>query len=219
MIRVLIADDEGIVRSGVRAILASDPELEVVAEAADGREAVELAGLHSPDVALLDIRMPRLDGLGALEELKALVPRTAVVMLTTFGEDGYITRALDRGASGFLLKASDPRELVAGVRAVASGGACLSPLVARRLITELRREHVRPEAGTRVAALTAREREVLALLGGGLSNGEIARRLHLVEGTVKTHVSAIFQRLGVRNRVEAAIVAYEAGLVRASGPR
>ncbi|TDC59963.1 response regulator, partial [Streptomyces hainanensis] len=214
MVRVLIADDEAMIRAGIRGILAADPAVEVVAEAGDGREAVELARRHRPDVALLDIRMPGSDGLTALRHLRELVPDTGVVMLTTFGQDEYITRALDLGAAGFLLKASDPRELIAGVHAVAEGGACLSPRVARRVIGELRQgTSVRDQARERVAELSEREREVLALIGAGLSNAEIGRRLHLVEGTIKAYVSAVLIRLGVRNRVRAAIVAYEAGLV------
>jgi DNA-binding NarL/FixJ family response regulator len=186
----------------------------VVAEAGDGRAAAELARRHRPDVALLDIRMPTADGLTALAEIRATVPATAVVMLTTFGEDEYIAGALDQGAAGFLLKASDPRELITGIHAVADGGAVLSPLVARRVINGLRRGG---PSSRRVATLTDREREVLALLATGLSNAEIARRLHLVEGTVKGYVSAILPRLGARNRVQAAIIAYEAELVPGSG--
>lgn len=216
MIRVLIADDEAMIRAGVRAILHSDAELEVVGEAADGREAVEMALSHRPDVALLDIRMPRMDGLAAAAEIHRAVPETGVVILTTFGEDGYIVRALSEGASGFLLKAGDPRELLAGVHAVAEGGAYLSPQVAQRVIAQLGngRATREAEAARRIEVLTDREREVLALLGSGLSNAEIARRLFLVEGTVKSYVSAILGRLGMRNRVQAAILAYEAGLVR-----
>ncbi|TDD08695.1 response regulator transcription factor [Nonomuraea deserti] len=215
MIRILLADDEAMIRAGVRAILASDPSLEVVAEAADGRQAVDLAISHRPDVALLDIRMPRLDGLAAAAELRRAAPGVAVVMLTTFGEDDYIAKALDVGAGGFLLKSGDPRELIAGIHAVAEGAAYLSPKVAHRVITQLSGGRMArgAEARDRVESLTDREREVLALLGAGLSNAEIARRLHIVEGTVKAYVSAILTRLDVRNRVQAAIIAYEAGLV------
>ncbi|NBE95245.1 response regulator transcription factor [Nonomuraea sp. KC401] len=215
MIRILLADDEAMIRAGVRAILASDPSLEVVAEAADGRQAVDLAIGHRPDVVLLDIRMPRLDGLAAAAELRKVAPGAAVVMLTTFGEDDYIAKALDVGAAGFLLKSGDPRELIAGIHAVAEGAAYLSPKVAQRVITQLSggRMAKGAEARERVESLTDREREVLALLGAGLSNAEIARRLHIVEGTVKAYVSAILNRLDVRNRVQAAIIAYEAGLV------
>ncbi|TDE42601.1 response regulator transcription factor [Nonomuraea mesophila] len=215
MIRILLADDEAMIRAGVRAILASDPSLEVVAEAADGRQAVDLAIGHRPDVVLLDIRMPRLDGLAAAAELRKVAPGAAVVMLTTFGEDDYIAKALDVGAAGFLLKAGDPRELIAGIHAVAEGAAYLSPKVAQRVITQLSGGRMAKGAAARerVESLTDREREVLALLGAGLSNAEIARRLHIVEGTVKAYVSAILTRLDVRNRVQAAIIAYEAGLV------
>jgi DNA-binding NarL/FixJ family response regulator len=219
VIRVLVADDEPMIRAGARAILASDPGIEVVAEAGDGREAVDLAQRHRPDVALLDIRMPRLDGLAAAAELRRTMPETAVVMLTTFGEDEYVVRALALGADGFLLKSGDPRELVAGVRAVADGGAYLSPRIARGVIARLRADRLAHglAARERVAALTDREREVLALLGAGLSNAEIGARLHLGAGTVKSHVSAILTRLEERNRVRAALVAYEAGLVDPAG--
>lgn len=215
MIRVLLADDELMIRAGVKAILATDAGVEVVAEAGDGREAVELARAHRPDIALLDVRMPRLDGLAAAAELRKAVPETAVVMLTTFGEDAYIAKALAEGAAGFLLKSGDPRELLAGVHAVADGGAYLSPQIARRVISRVGPERLeRTERALElVAALTERERDVLALLGQGLPNAEIARRLFLVEGTVKAHVSAILVKLGAPNRVRAAIVAYEAGIV------
>lgn len=216
MIRVLLADDEALIRAGVRAILAADPEIEVVAEAADGREAVELALRHRPDVAVLDIRMPRLDGLAAAEQLRRLAPALGVVILTTFSEDAYIARALGEGAaSGFLLKTGDPRELIAGVRAVAGGAAYLSPTVAARVIAQLGNGQLArgAQARARAATLTDREREVLALLGAGLSNAEIASRLYVVEGTVKSHVSVILTGLSLRNRVQAAVLAHEAGLV------
>ncbi|MFC8127772.1 response regulator [Streptomyces sp. NPDC057302] len=216
MIRVLLADDEAMIRAGVRAILGAGEGIEVVAEAADGREAVALVQAHRPDVALLDIRMPGLDGLAAGEEIVRTMPGTAVAMLTTFSEDAYVARALSGGATGFLLKSGDPHELIAGVRAVAGGAAFLSPKVARHVIDGYGAQRtVRgADARARTAVLTPREREVLGLVGEGLSNPEIAARLHLVEGTVKAYVSAVLDRLGVKNRVQAAIVAYEAGLVR-----
>ncbi|QRP44907.1 response regulator transcription factor [Amycolatopsis sp. FDAARGOS 1241] len=215
MIRLLLADDETMIRAGVAAILASDKNLSVVAEAGDGREAVEQALATRPDVALLDIRMPGLDGLAAAEEIRRLLPDTGVIMLTTFGEDAYIERALGLGASGFLLKAGDPRELLSGIHAVADGAAFLSPKVASRVIARLSGSRLSRGAAARerVAALTAREREVLTLLAAGLSNADIASRMFVVEGTVKAHVSTILTRLGARNRVQAAITAYEAGLV------
>lgn len=219
VIRVLLADDEAMIRAGVGAILAAGTDIEVVAEAADGREAVDLARAHRPDVALLDIRMPRLDGLAAGEEIVRTLPGTAVAMLTTFSEDAYVARALGGGATGFLLKSGDPHELIAGVRAVAGGAAFLSPRVARQVIDGFgaRRLARGAEARARVALLTPREREVLGLVGAGLSNPEIAARLHLVEGTVKAYVSAVLDRLEVKNRVRAAVVAYEAGLVADEG--
>ncbi|WP_460750748.1 response regulator [Nocardiopsis oceani] len=215
MIRVLLVDDEAMVRAGVRAILDNDPGVEVVAEAADGREGVEVARSHRPDVALVDIRMPGMNGLDAALEMRRAAPETGVAILTTFGEEEYVVRALDGGADGFLLKTGDPRELLLGVRAVAEGGAFLSPKVARRVLDGLDHERStgRLHARERLAELSEREREVLALLGAGLSNGEIGVRLFLTEGTVKGHVSAILLRLDVRNRVEAAVLAYEAGVV------
>ncbi len=214
MIRVLLADDEPLIRVGIRTILSSDPEITVVAEAGDGHEAADLAARQRPDVALLDIQMPGADGLTAIDLVRRASPATAVAMLTTFGTDEYVTRALDGGASGFLLKAATPRELLTGVRAVAEGGAYLSPKVTRRVITgfRARREARAHPDHERVAALTPRERQVLALLGSGLSNAAIARELHLAEDTVKTHVSAVYARLGVSNRVQAAILAHDSGL-------
>jgi len=215
MIRVLLADDELMIRAGVKAILATDPGVEVVAEAGDGREAVELARAHRPDIALLDIRMPRMDGLAAAAEMRKAVPETAVVMLTTFGEDAYVAKALAEGAAGFLLKSGDPRELIAGVKAVAEGGAYFSPTIAKRVISRVGPERLErtERALALVSGLTDRERDVLGLLGQGLPNAEIGRRLFLVEGTVKAHVSAILVKLGAPNRVRAAIIAYEAGVV------
>ncbi|MET7284027.1 response regulator transcription factor [Kribbella sp. NPDC005582] len=217
MIRVLLADDELMVRAGVRAILGTDETIEVVAEAADGLEAIELVRRHRPDVAVLDIRMPRMDGLEAAAEIRRSVPETAVVMLTTFSEDAYIARALGDGASGFLLKSGDPRELIAGLKAVADGAAYLSPRIAQRVIAELSGGSMARAVAAKeqVEVLSPREREVLGLVGAGMSNAEIAQRLFLVEGTVKAYVSAILLRLAVKNRVQAAIVAYEAGLVTA----
>ncbi|MEU9083810.1 response regulator transcription factor [Streptomyces sp. NPDC048357] len=216
---MLVADDEAMVRAGVRAILARDPGIEVVAEAADGHEAVDAVRRLRPAVALLDIQMPRLDGISAAARIHDELPGTAVIMLTTFGEDEFIARALREGASGFLLKADDPRELLTGVHAVAAGGAYLSPKVAARVIAGLRTGRMAGGAPPRAAVdrLTQRENEVLALLGTGLSNAEIAARLRLVEGTVKAHVSVILGKLGVRNRVEAAIAAHEAGLAARPG--
>ncbi|MEV1246479.1 response regulator transcription factor [Nonomuraea sp. NPDC049750] len=215
MIKVLLADDEVLVRAGVRAILAAAPDIEVVAEAGNGREALELARTHRPDVALLDIRMPLLDGLSAAAELRRAAPDVAVVMLTTFSEDEYISRALDGGASGFLLKSGDPYELMAAIRAVHGGAAFLSPQITHRVIQQVSggRMSRQSAAKERIAVLTPREREVLALVGAGLSNAEIGGRLFLVEGTVKAYVSAVLSRLGLKNRVQAAVLAYEAGLV------
>ncbi|WP_158846018.1 response regulator transcription factor [Saccharothrix deserti] len=213
MIKVVLADDEAIVRVGVRAVLAAAEDVEIVAEADNGRSAVDLVLRHRPDVAVLDIRMPGLTGLDAAAEIKRAGGGTATLILTTFAEDSYITRALGEGASGFVLKTGDPHELIAGVRAVAAGAAYLSPLVARRVVDHLSGGGPRLRAAERVAVLTEREREVLGLVGAGLSNGEIAKRIHVVEGTVKVYVSAILKRLDLRNRVQAAIVAYEAGLI------
>ncbi|MBE3010729.1 response regulator transcription factor [Microbispora sp. NEAU-D428] len=212
--RVVLADDEPVIRAGVRAILAADPGIDVVAEAADGRALVDAVLAHRPDVALVDIRMPGLDGLAAAAEVRRTVPGTAVLIMTSFGEDAYVARALGDGAAGFLLKTGDPREFPLGVRAAAEGGAYLSPPVAARVIRGLAGDRLSRSAAAReqVAALTNREREVLALVGEGMSNAGIAARLHLAEGSVKTYVSTIMGKLGVPNRVRAAVIAHEAGL-------
>ncbi|SEG60396.1 DNA-binding response regulator, NarL/FixJ family, contains REC and HTH domains [Nonomuraea solani] len=218
MIRVLVADDEPMVRTGVRAILSTAPDIDVVAEAARCDEAVRQARTHLPHVAVLDIRMPGGDGIEAAAEIRRTVPGTAVVMLTTFGQDDYILRALgDGGATGFLIKSGEPEELIAGVRAVAGGAAYLSPKVAARVVAHLASgagaaASRRAAARGRLDTLTTREREVLIHLAAGLSNRQIGRRLDLAEGTVKAHVSSILTRLGVGNRAAAAVTAHEAGL-------
>jgi len=218
VLRIVLADDEAMMRAGIRAILSSVPGIEVVGEAADGAAAVALVAEHRPDIALLDVQMPGTDGLAAAEAIAAEHPGTAVVILTTFSEDAYISRALAGGADGFVLKSGDPQQLVAGLRAVADGGAYLSPEVARRVLDELDASGPRlsraSAARERVGRLTAREREVLALVGEGCSNDEVARRLAIAPGTVKVHVGAVLAGLGVRNRVQAAVLAHEAGLVR-----
>ncbi|RGD59519.1 DNA-binding response regulator [Kitasatospora xanthocidica] len=228
-IRVLLADDEPMIRAGLRAVLATDPGIEIVAETGDGREAVELVRCHRPDVAVLDIRMPGTDGITAAAEIRRNGLATGVLMLTTFGEDDYILRALSGGANGFLIKSGEPEELLAGVHAVAGGAAYLSPKVAARVVAHLAATGAggpadrRAGAREQVAALTTRERDVLTLIAAGLSNGQIARRLGVVEGTVKAHVSSILARLGVANRAAAAVLAHEAGLTLgatcAGGPR
>lgn len=214
MIRVLLADDEPLILAGVIAVLTTDPAVTVVAQARDGREAIALAQAHRPNVALLDIRMPVLDGISAAAEIERTVPQTAACMLTTFGEHEYIARALGEGIQGFMLKSGDPHELLAGVHALAAGGAYLSPTIAGWVIGRMRDGLAgREQTESTIERLTSRERDVLELLGKGQSNSQIARRLHLVEGTVKAHVSAILTKLNADNRVQAAIVAHRAGLV------
>ncbi|QSY49974.1 MULTISPECIES: response regulator transcription factor [Streptomyces] len=215
MIRVIVADDEPLIRAGIKLILTSADDIEVVAEAANGREAVELARRHRADVALLDIRMPVMDGLTALGELGRAVPGTRALILTTFGERDNVLRALRQGGAGFLLKDSAPSELIGAVRAAAAGDAYLSPAATRHVVDSLaggaaatRAE----EARQRVAVLGDREREVLALLGEGLSNADAGRRLHMSEATVKTYVSRILAKLACDNRVQAALLARDAGL-------
>ncbi|WP_121830094.1 response regulator transcription factor [Streptomyces sp. S1] len=214
-IRVVIADDEPLIRVGIRMILISDPDIQVVGEAADGRAAVEAARAHAADVVLLDIQMPVLDGLSALPELRRAAPAARVIILTTFGERENVLRALEHGGAGFLLKDTAPAELIGAVRAAAAGDAYLSPAATRHVVERLARgrEAARAEeARGRVAALSEKEREVLALLGEGLSNADAGKRLHMSEGTVKTYVSRILAKLDCENRVQAALLARDAGL-------
>ncbi|WP_103500766.1 MULTISPECIES: response regulator transcription factor [unclassified Streptomyces] len=211
MIRVLIADDDPLVRAGLADLLATDEDMELVGEAADGRQAAELAARHRTDVALVDIRMPRMDGIAATAALRALPRPPTVVVLTTFGLDAYVHDALGAGAAGFLLKDTDPDGILEAVRVVADGGAMLSPAVTRTVIS---RYH-RPDAGrarlarAAVARLTPRERQVLSSLARGLTNAEIGASLRVRESTVKAHVSRIFGELGVTNRVQAALLAHD----------
>ncbi|MET9885373.1 response regulator transcription factor [Streptomyces sp. NPDC006430] len=215
MIRVVIADDEPLIRAGIRMILTSAPDIEVVAEAANGREAVDLARAHAPQVMLLDIQMPVMDGLTALGELGRAAPEVRALILTTFGEKENVLRALGQGGAGFLLKDSAPGELIGAVRAAAAGDAYLSPGATRHVVDQLASGQgtVRgEEARRRVAELSERERGVLALLGEGLSNADAGRRLHMSEATVKTYVSRILAKLDCENRVQAALLARDAGL-------
>jgi DNA-binding NarL/FixJ family response regulator len=219
VISVQLADDQALVRAGFRALLDGEDDMEVVAEAADGEEAVELAREHRPDVVLMDVRMPRTDGLRATARLTAdpTLSGTRVIVLTTFELDEYVFGALRAGASGFLLKDMEPAELLDAVRIVAAGDALLAPRHTRRLI-----EAFVAQAGTdlaehddgELADLTAREREVLTLVGQGLSNAEIAERLVVSPLTAKTHVARLFTKLGARDRAQLVVIAYETGLVR-----
>nr|WP_218617721.1 response regulator transcription factor [Cryptosporangium aurantiacum] len=208
-----MADDQELVRSGFTMILEAQPDFTVVAEAGDGLAAVAAASAHDPDVVLLDVRMPKLDGLGAARRICAGTS-AKVIMLTTFDQDDYVYDALAAGASGFLLKDLRRDDLVHAVRVVAGGEALLAPTVTRRLIAELTRARARGQvAPGRLSALTPREQETLALLGRGLSNAEIAAALVVSEHTVKTHVSNVLAKLGLRDRIQAVIAAYETGLI------
>ena len=215
MTTVLIADDQALVRVGLRKILETDPETSVVAEANDGHEAVAAVDRCRPDVVLMDIRMPGLDGIEATRRVTRAHPSTRVLVLTTFGLDSYVYEALQAGASGFMLKDAPPEEIAAAVRIVASGEALLAPAVTRSVIEEFaRRAPAAPQARPpAVDDLTPREQEVLDLLTKGLSNPEICARLVISEATAKTHVARILQKLGLRDRVQAVIYAYESGLV------
>jgi DNA-binding NarL/FixJ family response regulator len=219
-IRVLLCDDQALVRSGFRMILEAREDIEVVAEAEDGAQALELTWRHLPDVVLMDIRMPRLDGVEATRRLVRAGAEARVVILTTFDLDEYVFEALRAGASGFLLKDVQPAQLVDAVRVVARGEALLAPAVTRRLLDRFAHALPGPAAPpAELTELTDREREVLALLAGGLSNAELAERLVLSETTIKTHVSSILRKLGLRDRVQAVVLAYQAGLVHAQPPR
>jgi DNA-binding NarL/FixJ family response regulator len=211
---ILLADDQALVRGGFRLILDAQPDLEVVAEAEDGRAAVEHARETKPDVVLMDVRMPVLDGIAATRIVVAERLAAHVLVLTTFDEDRVVYDALSAGASGFLLKAAPPAQLVDAVRTVASGEALLAPTVTRRLIEEFVRRPAPSPLPEQLSALTEREREVLALIARGLSNGEIASKLVVSGATVKTHVNRIFSKLDLRDRVQAVVLAYETGLVR-----
>ncbi|WP_258724884.1 response regulator [Cellulomonas sp. NS3] len=216
VVRLLVVDDDALVRAGLRLILGGDPGLVIVGEAADGLQAVELARTERPDVVLMDIRMPRLDGLAATERLLAADPDARVVVLTTFDTDDMVVSALRLGAVGFLLKDTPPEELVGAVRAVAAGRPILSPSVTAQLIATVRAESPpgrNREAAGRLEVLSEREREVAVGIGRGLSNAEIAAELYMSVATVKSHVGRLFAKLGVENRVQIAICVHEAGLV------
>lgn len=213
MIRVMVADDQALVRGGFRAILAANQDIDVIAEAGTGREAVDLVAAAAPDVALLDIRMPEMDGIEATRRIIAAGADTRILILTTFDVDQHVYDAFRAGATGFLLKTVSPEDLVTAVRAAHAGDALLAPTITRRLVE---RFAATPQPGNhpQLQALTERERDVLQFVAQGLSNDEIAGRLFVSAGTVKTHVSRIFSKLGLRDRVQAVVLAYETGLVR-----
>lgn len=214
MIRVVLADDQDLIRAGFTMILSVEEDMEVVAEASNGLEAIDLTTEHAPDVVLMDVQMPDMDGIAATREIVGRTRETKVVMLTTFDSDEYLFESLQAGASGFLLKNSDPDDLVSAIRSIADGHALLAPEVTRRVISRFARapgQVVRH--ADRLAELTERERDVLVLMARGYSNSEIAADLVLGEATVKTHVSRILMKLDVRDRVKAVVAAYESGLV------
>jgi DNA-binding NarL/FixJ family response regulator len=215
-ITVLIADDQALVRGGLRLIVNTQNDMQVVGEASDGREAIQLTRRLRPDIVLMDIRMPHLDGLEATRQLGSdqALAATRLLILTTFDLDAYVYEALRAGASGFLLKDAPPEQLVDAIRIVARGDALLAPSITRRLIERFLRQPVLATPGSKpLDQLTAREREVLELIAHGLSNSEIAARLYLTEATVKTHVAHIYRKLGLRDRAQAVVYAHEAGLL------
>jgi DNA-binding NarL/FixJ family response regulator len=213
--RVLIADDDDLMRAGLVELLAGDPAIEIVGEASTGREAVERARRHHPDVVLMDVRMPELDGIAATRELARSAPATKVLMLTTFEQDDYIFGALRAGASGFLLKRTRPEELIAAVHTTAAGDSLLSPSVTRRVIDRMAQQPTPDLADqAKLQDLTPREREVLGLVARGLPNREIARELVVEESTVRTHVKRILTKLGLHDRIQIVIFAYETGVNR-----
>jgi DNA-binding NarL/FixJ family response regulator len=216
-VRVLIVDDDDLMRAGLRGVLSSDPAIEVVGEAGDGREAAYRTRLLRPDVVLMDVRMPDLDGISATREVLGTFPEARVVILTTFEQDDYIFGALTAGASGFLLKRTRPEELIAAIHTVAAGDSLLSPSVTSRVIERMAGQPTLDGArDPRLDELTPRETEVLELIARGLSNGEIAAELVIGESTVKTHLKRVLAKLQVRDRVQAVIFAYESGLTRPS---
>jgi len=217
-IRVLVVDDQELVRAGFVKLLEPEPDVRVVGEAADGLEAVEAAARTRCDVVLMDIRMPNLDGLEATRRICARPDHPSVLVLTTYDLDQYVFEALKAGAGGFLLKDAPADQLLAGIRIVAAGEALLAPAVTRRLIEEFARRPAPPPGGpSELAELTPREREILALVARGLCNKEIAAELVLAESTIKSHVGSIFMKLGLRDRVQAVVLAYETGLVTPGG--
>jgi DNA-binding NarL/FixJ family response regulator len=211
-VRVLLVDDDDLMRAGLRAVLSSDDTIEAVGEASDGREAVRRVIELRPDVVLMDVRMPDLDGIAATREVLSVAPDSKVVILTTFEDDEYVFGALNVGASGFLLKRTRPEELIAAIHTIAAGDSLLSPSVTRRVIDRMAAQALLRPTGERLEVLTSREREVLELVARGLSNSEIAAELVIEESTVKTHVRRVLMKLGARDRVQAVIVAYESGL-------
>jgi DNA-binding NarL/FixJ family response regulator len=218
-IRVLICDDQALVRAGFRAILEAQPDIEVVGEAENGAEAVALAERRAPDVILMDIRMPVLDGVEATRRLAEAGASARILVLTTFDLDEYVHAAIRAGASGFLLKDVTPAKLIEAIRVVAAGDALLAPSVTRRLLEQFATTlPQRDQSSAALSELTARETEVLRLLAAGLSNAEIAASLVVSEATVKTHISSLLRKLGLRDRVQAVILAYESGLVRLGSP-